>query len=200
MQPRLPLPVAVARLVTAVDGRPRRYRPLIAGPAVLEQPLGARSWTVAIACERRLMPRPPLGVPGGRDPARSGAFRRIGIALVSPLDAAEPAVDRETPPPEPTPPLRLDVYGWALMYQPPGLRGRAVVDGHERFADLPAVFERPLELIARAELLESRGVRTRPLLIPVLTADFVTGPDGRPQNRFLPDAAFRHPSPLDGPP
>jgi len=133
--------------------------------------------------------------------ARGGACR-IGVAVASPLDALEPAVSRsaELRGATPSPRLRMDFYGWALMYQPPGLPGRAVVDGHERFADLPAVFERPLELIARAEFLESRGFRTRPLLIPALTTDFVTGPDGRPQNRFLADAVFRHPSPLDGPP
>lgn len=201
MQPSPPAPAAVARLVTAVDGPPRHYRPLIAGPAVLERTPSGPSWTVAIACERRLVPRAPSRMDDRACRHSGRAVRshasRVAIALVSPLDAG-PAPGHRHVCRESVPALRLDFYGWALLYQPPGMRGRAVVDGNERFADLPAVFELPLELIARAEFLESRGFRTRPLLVPVLPGDFVTAPDGRLRNRFLPGAGFRHPFPLEG--
>ena len=203
MQPRPPFPWAVARLVSAADPAARCYRPLVTGPALLERPPGRDAWTVAIACDRRLMPRAPGPVAMLTHRARGltarGGVCRIGVAVVGPLDALGPAVRRsaEFRGATPSPRLRLDIYGWALMYQPPGMWGRAMVDADGRFADLPAVFELPLELIDRAEFLESRGFRTRPLLVPTVPADFVVGPDGRLRNRFFPDAACRQPARLD---
>lgn len=204
MQPPPPFPRAVARLVSAGDPAARCYRPLVAGRALLERPPGRDAWTVAIACDRQLMPRAPgpaaMLTHRARGLTARGGACRIGVAVASPLDALGPAVRRaaEFGEATPSPRLRMDFYGWALMYQPPGMRGRAMVDADGRFADLPAVFELPLELIDRAEFLESRGFRTRPLLIPTVPADFVTCPDGRLRNRFFPDLVFRHPSPLDG--
>lgn len=203
MHPRLPHAAACcARLVTG-GGPVRRYRPLIAGPALLERPAGAAVWSVAVACDRLLLPRVPRHVAGlerrTRVLAARGGTSRIGIAVVGPLD--RPALPGPRPGAAAAPaarPLRLDFYGWALLYQPPGLRGRALVDADDRHADLPAVFELPLELIDRAEHLESRGVRTRPLLVPTLPGDFAAGPDGRPRNRFVPDAPCRAPSRPDG--
>jgi hypothetical protein len=203
MQTRPPFPWVVARLVSAADAAARCYRPLVAGPALLERPPGRDAWTVAIACDRRLMPRAPGPAVMLTHRARGLTARgggRIGVAVVGPLDALGPAVRRSAEIREPAPSsrLRLDFYGWALMYQPPGMRGRAMVDADGRFADLPAVFELPLELIDRAEFLESRGCRTRPLLVPTVPTDFVVGPDGRLRNRFFPHAVCRQPAPLDG--
>jgi len=204
MQHRPPFTPAVARLVPEARGPSRRYRPLVAGVAILERSLGDSLWTVGIACDRLLVPRAPRGAAAlerlvSRRTAR-GVICRIGVALAGPLDAPSPMIGRMAGPPWPasTPRPRLDFYGWALLYQPPGMRGRAVVDADSRFADLPAVFELPLELIDRAEFLESRGFRTRPLVIPALPADFIPDLDGRLRNRFFPHAHFRRPCRLDG--
>lgn len=194
-----PIRSALARLVPAAGATPflRRYRPLVAGPAILWRAAHATTWTVAVESDRLLRPRAP------RDPAEverlvagltaRGFTCRVGASVAGPLDAASrPPAQRAV-----SPPLRLDFYGWALMYQPPGMRGTAVVDGDDRFPDLPAVFELPLELLDRAEFLEARGFRTRPLVIPTRPEDFAAGPDGRPRNRFFPEAACRPPCALD---
>jgi hypothetical protein len=205
MPPRPTFTTALARLVPggSAAGGVRCYRPLVAGPAILRRPRGAAAWTVDLACDRLLRPRAPSGAESVvrlvRSLAARGVACRVGAALAGPLDApvtvggtrlgrvAEPSRRR----------IRLDIYGWALMYQPPGMRGRAVVDADDRFADLPAVFELPLELLDRAEFLEARGFRTRPLVIPTAADDFAAGIDGRPRNRFFPDADFRPPADLD---
>lgn len=206
MVPRPTFTQARARLVPD-GGAPsgaRCYRPLVAGLAVLRRVPRAASWSIAIACDRLLVPQAPRRVDDAerllRSLARRGITCRVGGVLVGPIDLPpgwrsgplRVAVPRGRPRP------LVDIYGWALMYQPPGMRGRAVVDADGRFPDLPAVFELPLELLDRAAFLEARGFRTRPLVIPTRPEDFAPGPDGRPRNRFFPNAACRHPSRLDG--
>lgn len=204
MTPRSPIRQALARLVPAAAPRcVRRYRPLVAGPAILWRAAHARAWTVAVDADPPLRPRAP------RDPdeverlvadlAGRGFTCRVGAAVAGPFDAAPPAQARTdaAAPPAVRPRLHLDFYGWALMYQPPGMRGTAVVDAHDRFDDLPALFELPLELIDRADHLESRGFLTRPLVIPTRPEDFAIDPGGRPRNRFFPDAACRRPCSLE---
>lgn len=200
MPPRLPFTMAIARLIPgAVDAAPpRRYRPLVIGPAILQRPPGSPRWLIDLdsdALLRPLAPRRPADLELlTASLARRGVACRVGAAVAGPLDAFPRAIGT----PRGSPPrLRLDIYGWGLLYQPPGMRGRAVVDADDRFADLPAVFELPLELIDRAEFLESRGFRTRPLVIPTVPADFQPGPDGRLRNRFFPEAVFRTPCGLD---
>ncbi|MFM9059409.1 MAG: hypothetical protein ACKOSQ_09850 [Planctomycetaceae bacterium] len=205
MLPRTTFTTALARLVSgSSDPRLARcYRPLVAGPALLRRPPGAPTWTVALESDSLLRPRTPRRAEDLERLAaglvRRGIACRLGAAVAGPLDVT--ALDvrgtgdhRAGRLPRR---LRLDIYGWALMYQPPGLRGRAVVDADERFEGLPAVFELPLELLDRADFLESRGVRTRPLVIPTRPEDFAAGPDGRPRNRFFPDASLRPPRSLD---
>lgn len=205
MVPYATITMAYARLVSgsADPARGRCYRPLVAGPAMLRREPGETVWTVDLACERTLLPRAPRDAGGVDRPARvrtrEGVVCRLGAALVGPLDAPLVTDRRATGRlAGPRRRLRLDIYGWALMYQPPGMRGRAVVDADDRFADLPAVFELPLEVIDRAEFLESRGFRTRPLVIPTQPEDFARGPDGRIRNRYFPEAAFRPPCSLGG--
>lgn len=204
MLPRHTVTPTLARLVTGPDDAAptRRYRPLVAGPVVLLRPRGAPVWTVELVADRPLEPR---GMARDADferqrahLARRGIVARVAAALVGPLDAFQPSVPGTITPAAPAGARpRLDIYGWALMCQPPGMRGRALVDADDRFDDLPAVFELPLELLDRAEHLESRGWRTRPLVVPTRPEDFVPGPDGRLVNRYVPEATVRPPCRLE---
>lgn len=175
----------------------RCYRPLVAGLAMLVRAPGAAAWTVDIDCDRVLRPRVPRSG-GGNGPVGAVA-RRLGVVLAGPFDATPRLAGSPPGPPRIAPCRRLclDFYGWALLYQPPGMRGRAIVDADDRFAELPAVFELPLELLDRAEFLEARGFRTRSLVIPTLPDDFARGLDGRLRNRFFPGAAYRPPCGLE---
>ena len=92
--------------------------------------------------------------------------------------------------------LRSEIYGWSLMYQPPGVSGRAFVDADDSLPDLPACFELPLELVDRIAFLESRGIRTRPLAVITRPEDFEPVA-GRLRNRFRPDARFHEPFAID---
>lgn len=205
MTPRPTFTKALARLVPAAARaeHARWYRPLVTGPAVLVRAPAAARWTVDIACDRVLRPRTPRCVAGidrlARLLARRGGDCRVGATMIGPLDVTSPGGERraEEPLDLPERPLRLDIYGWALMYQPPGMRGRAVVDADDRLPDLPAVFELPLELIDRTEFMEARGFRTRPLVILTRPEDFAPGPDGRLRNRFFSEAPCRPPCGLD---
>jgi hypothetical protein len=188
---------AVVRLVRDGVAMPRRYyRPLVVGPAILVRGRGpGAAWHVDLACDASLLPRAPRSpLVLAREVARlrdAGLTCRVAQALACPHDAAAAATS-------PRPPARslgmhrgAEFYGWALLYQPRGLRGRAVVDADERFSDLPACFELPLELLDRAAHLEARGIRTRPLAVVTRPEDFAVGADGLRHNRFFPDAVFR---------
>lgn len=203
MVPRPRFTSALARLVPGDARRARAYRPLIAAPALLRRSPGAATWSVALSCDRRLLPAAPrqraaldrlVACLSGR-----GVACRVGAALAGPIDVslgtgASPCVRLADITARR---LRLEIYGWALLYQPPGMRGRALVDADDRFTALPAVFELPLELLDRAEFLEARGYRTRPLIVPTLAEDFVRGPDGHVRNRFFPDVICAPPCSLD---
>jgi len=194
---------AVVRLVrddVALQGG-RYYRPLVLGPAILARGRDPREpWVVELARDDGLVPRAPRSpvvlertLAGLR---RRGLNCRVALALASPADAAAP---RSTPRPTgmATGVRRgAEFYGWALLYQPRGMRGRAVVDADERFGDLPVCFELPLELLDRAAHLEAHGIRTRPLAVVARPEDFAVGSDGLRRNRFFPEASFRS---LDGP-
>lgn len=205
MTPRPNFFRALARLVPMADGptRVRRYRPLVSGLAILRRAANATTWTVELASDRLLTPRAPRYAADLDRLVRSLADRgitcRLGAAVAGPLDVACRCGDRRPGDAAQAmrQPVSLDIYGWALMYQPPDMRGRALVDGDDCIADLPAMFELPLELIDRVDFLEARGFRTRPLVIPTQPEDFMPGPDGRLCNRFFPEAAFRPPCSLD---
>jgi hypothetical protein len=169
------------------------YRPLAIGPAVLFRPQSAGGrWAVTVSTDGLLQPRGPRSLPGAI--ARSqrlradGIMARAAVALVAPEDVplgqpAGPLATDDGP--------RHDCYGWALLYQLPGMRGMAVVDPHDRFDDLPAFYESPLELVDRAAYLADRDIPTRPLALVTQLDDFRPGPDGRICNRFYPRGSFR---------
>jgi hypothetical protein len=188
---------AVVRLVRDGVAPPRRYyRPLVVGPAILIRGRGPGApWGVDLACDDGLLPRAPRSpLVLAREVARhrdGGLTCRVALALACPRDAATAAVSRRPSARSLGTHRGTEFYGWALLYQPRGMRGRALVDADERFPDLPACFELPLELLDRAAHLEARGIRTRPLAVVTRPEDFAVGGDGLPHNRFFPAAAFR---------
>lgn len=149
-----------------------------------------------------------------------GESCRVGAALVSCCDVTtilpeEPADDvvhqgdsaseTEAPLPwlSPSPrveraPGLVEIYGWALMYQLPGMIDAAAIDPHDEFDDLPAFFSSPLELVDRSDFLASKGIPNRPIALLTQREDFfprsVTTP--RPVNRFRPEERFRRPADL----
>jgi hypothetical protein len=125
---------------------------------------------------------PPLSV--GEEPARS-------LPADAPTLASLPFADR--PRVEPAPGV-VEIYGWALMYQLPGMLDTAAIDPHEEFDDLPAYYRSPLELVDRAAFLAARGIPNRPIALFTRREDFhPRGVGPRPLNRFQPEVSFRRP-------
>lgn len=183
-------------------GGPRRpagrrrgtYRPLAIGAAVLLRPRSAGGrWVVTVTTDGLLQPHGPRSLPAAIARSRSlraaGIMARAAVALVAPEDVAlaQPAAGRLATDGSP----RHDCYGWSLLYQLPGMRGMACVDPHERFADLPAFYESPLEFVDRAVFLAERGILSRPLALVTQLDDFQPSGDGRMRNRFYPRGSFR---------
>lgn len=155
----------------------RIFRPILLGPAVLHRRRTDDRWRVEVSRDGRLL---PLGATCEeelqaeiRGRRQGGRLCRVAATLMSPEDAhhiviptspARQRLARRQP--------RLLSYGWALLYQPPGIEGLAFVDRHEHIAELPACFELPLELLDRATFLADRGFRTRPLAVVTQPEDF----------------------------
>lgn len=196
---------AVVRLVPSGEGpgvahRPRCYRPLVIGPAILHRPLaGTEPWTVDVSDDGRLLPVAPRSAESLQESVaglrEGGRLCRVATALFCTGDVSWPWSDRPALRPA-RPGVRAEFYGWSLMVQPPGVHGRAFVDGDEANPELPACFELPLELVDRMTFLESRGWRTRPIALITRPEDFE--PVGcRWRNRFRPAAACGRPCRLD---
>lgn len=123
-----------------------------------------------------------------------GQSCRLALALATPGDAAPRVAatvsagmidDGHASPP--------DIYGWALLYQPPGhQRGTALVDPHDEHPELPAFYECPLEFLDRTAYLAAKGVPHRALALVTCLEDFETG-DTRRRNRYFPESRFRRP-------
>lgn len=210
---------AVARLVTGtgsptVTGRrepPSRgqlYRPLIAGPAILRRVDGAGPWQVTVSVDGLLRPLVPGSGAAVRRlmvrQRRSGVLCRIGLALVSPEDLLRAAscnrgddAHARSQARDPARRLRMEIYGWSLMIQLPGIRGIATVDAHDTIDDLPAFYESPLELVDRANHLAARGIPSRPIAVVTQPEDFEHREDGCLLNRFHPQTRFRRPCSLE---
>lgn len=189
------------------------FRPLMAGLAILYRRVGSRAvWTIDIADDDRLIPHAPRSVRRLERVVQLhralGKECRVAAALASTSDIRpqEPAAHQPVDQPAALGMHRGDrrngrmpeIYGWAIIYQLPGMRGTALVDAHEQFADLPAFYESPLELIDRMDFLSSKGVPHRPIALVTRPEDFtLSEADGRPRNRFFPRATFRRPCGLD---
>lgn len=164
--------------VSAGQGlRARTFLPILLGPAILSRRRAEDRWRVEVSRDGRLLPSAATCAAGLQAEIlarrRSGRLCRVAAALMSPEDT--PHVGITVSPSRPRlerPQPRLVSYGWALLYQPPGIAGLAFVDRHEQFAELPACFELPLELLDRAAFLASRGFRTRPLAVVTQPEDF----------------------------
>lgn len=170
------------------------YNPLAIGAAVILRPRSAGGrWLVRVSMDGRLQPRGPRSLPAAITRAQglvaSGIMARVAVALLAPEDVALPHVPRTRDAAFGR--LRHDCYGWSLLYQLPGMRGMAWIDSHERFAELPAFYESPLEYLDRAAFLAQRGVPSRPLALVTQACDFRPGSDGRPCNVFYPHGVFR---------
>ena len=166
------------------------YRPLAIGRTILRRYVEGGPWWVQVSLDGTLRPLlPPVaGLPCG------SLASREAISLLTPGDTAG-RIRRRSPRrqgalPGAAPPTGADIYGWSLLYQPPGMHGLAIVDPHDTIAELPAFFELPLELIDRADHLARRGVQSRALALLARPDDFEPPPHGGPsRNRFFPDIA-----------
>lgn len=175
----------------------RRFRPIVLGPTVLYRRRTDDRWRVQVSRDGTLLPL--LAASESHLEAmlaerrRAGRFCRVAAALMSPGDTASAGVMPRrrrdgTAGQQP----RLDTYGWALLYQPPGIEGLAFVDRHQDLPDLPACFELPLELLDRAAFLADRGFRTRPLAVVAHPEDFQSAGG----DRLSPAGGLRPPSRL----
>jgi len=153
------------RLIPAGGDSPR-YRPLAIGLARIRRSTTGGPWRVQVSLDGSLRPV------WHDKPAEFGAAEgrcRVAIALLAPEDLQGRELDRDQRRPGRRGGLARfrgrDIYGWCLMYQPPGLRGVATVDAHESCDELPAYYELPLELLDRMEFLARRGIRSRALAL-----------------------------------
>jgi hypothetical protein len=169
----------------------------VVGPVLLRRDGPQGRWSVRVSGDGRLLPAPVGGMAVLTRRLQlcraAGTVHRVGAALVAPQDMGPVAARLTARDEQP----RSEFYGWSLMVQFPGLDSLALVDPHERFADLPAFYESPLELIDRSTFLAGKGIVSRPIALFTQPADFVVEADGRLRNRFYPDARFRRPAGLD---
>jgi hypothetical protein len=185
--------------VDAANPPPQRraYRPLVVGPVLLRRDGPRGGWSVRVSGDGRLLPSPRGGMAVLTRRLQlcraSGIVHRVAAALVAPQDVSldSPRLIASDAQPQ------SEFYGWSLMIQFPDMKTLALVDPHERFADLPAFYESPLELIDRSTFLAGKGIASRPIALITQPGDFVVGADGRLRNRFYPDARFRRPAGLD---
>lgn len=174
------------------------YRPLAIGRTLLTRSGDVGPWWVQVSLDGTLRPR------RSRTPSvpASAPRTREAVVLISPEDVCGPVrrcvAGRSRHRGGLGRLMGSDIYGWCLMYQPPGMHGIAVIDAHECCDELPAYFELPLELLDRAEFLGRRGIRSRPLALLAQPGDFETpSTGGPPRNRFLPGVRLGQP-PHDG--
>jgi hypothetical protein len=185
------LPAATAAW-PAPAARPRRFRLLVVGPAILRRPeTGIGPWRVRVTVDGSLLPIAPRTATGlERSLATSAHAARLGAALLEPRDLR--TVGRLLQPALHTPaPVRpTEFYGWAILYQLPGLRGVAHVDPHDDLPGMPAFYESPVELADRQDHLGRRGIPTRAIAVVTQRVDFERG-GAEPWNRYCPLARWR---------
>ena len=189
------------------------YRPWIVGPAILTRPPQnlpadgvekAGLWQVDVSDDGRLLPltpRLPEDIQQVLEFRRAlGLVCRVAVSLLVPADMP-PSLLEELFEPETQAKNRsrlpVEIYGWSLLYQLPHMRGRAVIDSHDSFCELPAFYESPLELVDRSTFLTARGIPHRPLALLTQPEDFVPAQTGRGnRNLFASDASLHRTCPL----
>jgi hypothetical protein len=153
------------RLIPAGGGSPR-YRPLAIGLAQIRRSTAGGSWWVQVSLDGCLR---PVWHEGLLEAGTAVKPCRTAIALLAPEDLRDSVAHCLRRRPNLRGALArfrgCDIHGWCIMYQPPGLRGVAVVDAHESCDELPAFFELPLELLDRMEFLATRGIPSRALAL-----------------------------------
>jgi hypothetical protein len=176
----------------APGARPRAHRLLVVGPAIMRRPATATEpWTVRVTVDGTFLPVAPRTVAGlTRRLSTTADTARLGAALLEPRDlrAVGPLLESTLRSPAPTRPTEF--YGWAILYQLPGLRGVALVDPHEEFSDMPAFYESPAELADRQEHLCRRGIATRAIAVVTQRVDFDQR-EAEPWNRYSSFARWR---------
>jgi len=196
-----------------VGSRRTLYRPWIVGPAILTRPPQKTPadggemeglWQVDVSDDGRLLPlapRLPADIQQVLDFRRAlGLVCRVAVSLLVPTDMPPPLLGELF---EPGPQAKnrsrfpVEIYGWSLLYQLPHMHGRAVIEPHDRFCDLPAFYESPLELVDRSAFLTARGIPHRPLALLTQPEDFVPQQTGQgSRNLFASDASLRRTCPL----
>jgi len=178
------------------------YRPLVVGAAILREPIERGApWRVTLDAGPGVRPRAPASRAAiqGQVAAlrRAGVACRLAAALVAPEDvvSTSPALDREQVIRR-TYRCRSEFYGWSLLYHVPGMPRIGFIEPHHTFRHLPSFFKSPLDLVARAEFLARRGVRSRPLALLTQPEDFDRAADGTLVNRYVPHGTLRRPSRL----
>jgi hypothetical protein len=173
----------------------RVFRPLVIRPAILVRQAGSEGpWRVDVEGDLLLPACPPtergIAEVVGLHEAL-GRTCRIAAALALPADSRESPLRRLAGPRR----RPIDIFGWAIMIQRPGMTGTAVVDPHEHRAAMPAFYECPLQLIDRSDFLTARGIHHRPLAIVVRPED--VEPEERDNDRVR--HRHRFPADRDGP-
>lgn len=153
----------------------RVFRPLVVRPAILYREAGADvPWRVDTEGEL-FLPACPTTEESILDVVRFhesfGRTCRIAAALAMPADSSCTPLRR----PARLRRQRIDMFGWAIMFQRDGMHGTALVDCHDSHDRLPAFYECPLQLIDRSAYLTARGIRHRPLAIVVRPEDLEHG-------------------------
>jgi hypothetical protein len=151
---------------------PKVFRPLIIRPAILFRPIDSpEPWHVDVEGDL-LLPACPPTEHGLTDVVRFyeafGRICRLTVALAMPTDRSRASLRQLAGPRRRR---CIDIFGWAIMIQRPGMTGTASVDSHEYLPGLPAFYECPLELIDRSEFLMARGIPHRPLAVVVRPED-----------------------------
>ena len=184
-------------------------------------------WQVDLEPGGRLRPAAPCNAAGIERVVawrqRTGSYARVGAALVSSCDFApaeagvvsavapsHDGIDSVVPAsrgPAARGRFRLDdpprgvaaeIYGWALMYQLPGMIDRAVIEPHDEFDSLPAYYESPLEIVDRSAFLAAKGIPCRAIALLTRPDDFehAAGDASSPVHRHFPHTRFQRPADL----
>jgi hypothetical protein len=196
-----------------------------AGPGShsLRRPL----WQVDLEPGGRLRPAAPVDATGIERVVawrrRTGSCARVGAALVSSCDFASaeagavsdaepshdgidsagtasrgPAANGRFRKEGASRGMAAEIYGWALMYQLPGMIDRAVIEPHDEFDSLPAYYESPLEIVDRTAFLADRGIPCRAIALLTRPDDFehAAGDASSPVHRHFPHTRFQRPADL----